>query len=122
MHEPAGYAEHVADLLGQLGDPFAGGARIRRMFGAHGVFCDGVMFALIADDTLYMKVDDETRAAFSDAGSEAFTYVKAGREIALSYVSLPESASEDVDELRDWAHMALAAAHRARAGKRKRKT
>jgi DNA transformation protein len=120
MPEPAGYAGHVADLLAQLGDPFTHGATIRRMFGGHGIFCDGVMFALIADDAMYMKVDDETRGAFADAGGTAFTYTKGGREIALSYFSVPDSANEDVDELRDWAHMALAAAHRAQ--KRKQRT
>lgn len=122
MPAPAGYAEHVADLLGRLGDPFAHGARIRRMFGGHGVFCDGVMFALIADDTLYMKVDDETRDAFAEAGGAAFTYEKGGRQIEMSYFSLPESANEDIDELRDWAHMALAAANRGRATGQKRKS
>jgi DNA transformation protein len=36
-------------LLGAAGRSVA-----RRMFGGFGLYCDGVMFALIADDVLYL--------------------------------------------------------------------
>jgi DNA transformation protein len=122
MPEPGGFADHIDDLLDRVGEPFSRGASIRRMLGGQGIFCDGVMFALIADDIFYLKVDDTMRAAFAAAGSEPFVYTRAGKQVALSYFTLPESASEDVDELRDWAHMALGAAERAQAGKPKRKS
>ena len=41
----------------------------RRMFGGYGLFRQGVMFALIIDETLYFKVDGSTRPAFEQAGS-----------------------------------------------------
>ena len=119
------FADHALDLLVQVGPPFDTCARLRRMFGGHGIFCDGVMFALIADDTLYLKVDDETKPAFLDAGSLPFLYDKAGKTVEMSYVTVPDEASEDVGELREWAHMALAAANRAQAAKpakKRRKT
>jgi DNA transformation protein and related proteins len=31
------------------------GVSARRMFGGHGIYKDGLMFALIADDTLYLS-------------------------------------------------------------------
>ncbi len=115
MEDGGSFAEHVLDLIVRVGPPFDTCARLRRMFGGHGIFCDGVMFALISDDTLYFKADDNTKPAFLDAGSLPFTYEKAGREIELSYLTVPDEAGEDVEELRNWAHMALAAANRAHA-------
>ena len=91
------------------------------MFGGHGIFCDGVMFALIADETLYLKVDAETRQTFLDTGNEPFVYERKGKAVELSYVTVPDTAAEDIDDLRSWAHMALAAANRAHAKKKPRK-
>lgn len=111
------FAEHALDLLTQTGPPFDTGARLRRMFGGHGIFCDGVMFALIADETLYLKVDGDTKPRFAEAGALPFMYEKSGKQIEMSYMTVPDEAAEDVDELRDWAHLAMGAAHRAKAQK-----
>lgn len=112
------FPEYVLDLIAQVGPPFDTAARLRRMFGGHGIFCDGVMFALIADDVLFLKVDDETKQSFLDAGSEAFMYQrKGGKLIAMSYMTVPDDAAENIEDLRPWAHMALAAANRAKANK-----
>lgn len=53
------FLAHVLELLDGLG---AVGAR--RMFGGYGLYRNDVMFALIADDTLYFKVDEHNRAEF----------------------------------------------------------
>ncbi|MEP4380336.1 MAG: TfoX/Sxy family protein [Alphaproteobacteria bacterium] len=116
------FAEHARDLLTSVGAPFDQGTRLRRMFGGHGIFCDGVMFALIADETLYLKVDGETKPAFLEAGCESFTYDKGGKPVEMSYVTAPDDAAEDIDALRPWAHMALAAANRTQAKKKPRKS
>jgi DNA transformation protein len=118
MASQAGYPEHVLDLLVQLGPPFDTGTRLRRMFGGHGIFCDGVMFALIADDVLFLKVDDTTKPDFLTAGCVPFIYEKTGKPVEMSYVTVPEDANENVEELRPWAHLALAAANRAHAAKK----
>ncbi|MBA7646146.1 hypothetical protein ES703_53908 [subsurface metagenome] len=44
----------------------------RKMFGGAGLYCDGVMFGLIADDVIYLKVDDSNRDDFIKAGSSPF--------------------------------------------------
>ena len=49
----AEFLDYLRDLLDPLG-PFA----VRRMFGGAGFFEDGVMFGLVADDTLFLKTDD----------------------------------------------------------------
>ena len=69
----------------------------RRMFGGHGIFLDGLMFGLIADGQLYLKVDDGNRAAYEAEGLQPFTYTGSrGRMIELSYREAP---SEGFDEL-----------------------
>ena len=58
------FAEFLREQLAPLGR-----ITVRRMFGKSGVFCDGLMFAMVTDDTLYFRVDDDNRAAFAEAKS-----------------------------------------------------
>ena len=102
------YAAFIEDLL----SPFAP-VSVRRMFGGAGVYHDGVMFALIAEDTLYLKADRETVEDFKAAGSSPFEYRGKNRRVSLSYWQLPERLYEDADELAEWASRAYAAALRA---------
>src|SRR6202008_1959064 len=74
-----GFAEFLRDQLTPLGR-----ITMRRMFGKTGVFCDGVMLAMVRDNTLYFRVDDDNKAAFAEA--EAFpplNYEKGGGSIDL---------------------------------------
>jgi DNA transformation protein len=107
------FVAHVRDLLA----PFGEGAehlRIQSMFGGHGVFLGDTMFALIADDVLYFKVDDQTLADFQDAGSEPFTYSRGGKDRQMSYYMAPDGALEETETLYPWAERAIGAAKRNR--------
>jgi DNA transformation protein len=109
------YAEFLREQLAPLGR-----VTLRRMFGKSGVFCDGVMFAVVTENTLYFRVDDQNRAAFKEA--EAFpplNYAKKGATIDLSFWRVPERLFDEPDELVSWAQAALAAARRV-AAKRER--
>jgi DNA transformation protein and related proteins len=109
------YAEFLREQLVPLGR-----VTMRRMFGKTGVFCDGVMFAMVTENTLYFRVDDDNRATFKEA--EAFpplNYAKKGSTIDLSFWRVPERLFDEPDELMSWARAALAAAHRV-AAKRER--
>ena len=87
---------------------------IKKMFGGAGVYCDGLFFALLDDDELYLKADDETRGAFEAARLRQFTFTaKDGPTMAMSYYRAPESIFDDEDELRRWTGLALEAARRA---------
>jgi DNA transformation protein len=111
------FGEFLREQLAPLGR-----VTMRRMFGKTGVFCGGVMFAMVADDTLYFRVDDHNRAAFREA--EAFPplrYEKGGHSIDLSFWRAPERLFDEPDELMTWARAAAAAAHRV-AAKRERTT
>jgi DNA transformation protein len=111
------FAEFLHEQLAPLGR-----VTTQRKLGKTGVFRDGVMFAMVADDTLYFRVDDHNRAVFREA--EAFpplSYEKGGRSIGLSFWRAPERLFDEPNELMTWARAAAAAAHRV-ATKRKRTT
>ena len=111
------YAEFLRELLAPLGH-----VSLRRMFGKTGVFCDGVMFAMVTDNTLYFRVDDHNREIFKEAeSSPPLNYAKGGAMIDLSFWRVPERLFDEPDELIAWARAALAAAHRV-AVKRERTT
>ena len=95
-----------------------GPVRARAMFGSWGLFLDDVMFALIAGERLYFKVDAETEARFVGAGSQAFTYARRGARVAMSYREAPAGALEATEALLPWAELGLDAARRARRRKR----
>lgn len=98
----------VVDQLAGLGP-----VRAKRMFGGAGVYCDTVMFALIAEDTLYFKADDANRGAFEAEGMPPFTYAaKNGRNTVMSYWKAPERLFDDPDEMLRFARGALEAARR----------
>ena len=110
-----GFAEFLREQLAPLGR-----VTMRRMFGKTGVFCDGLMFGMVTDDTLYLRVDDHNRAAFKEAESfPPLNYGKKGRTIDLSFWRAPERLLDEPDELVTWARIALAAARRV-AAQRKR--
>jgi DNA transformation protein len=114
--EASEFVSHLLDMLESLGPVSA-----RRMFGGHGIFLDGLMFALVADDTLYLKVDDETRGEFLAARLEPFSYAKQGKVYQLSYHAAPEDALENSELMRDWARKAVDAAMRAARAKKAKK-
>ena len=75
------FAEFLREQLAPLGR-----VTMRRMFGKTGVFCDGLMFAMVTDNMLYFRVDDGNRAAFSEAESfPPLNYKKQGEIIDLSF-------------------------------------
>ena len=105
------FAEFLSEQLAPLGH-----ITMRRMFGKTGVFCDGLMLAMVADNTLYFRVDDQSRAAFKEAASfPPLNYRKKGDTIDLSFWRAPERLFDEPDEFVTWAKTALAAARRAAA-------
>ena len=85
----------------------------RRMFGGHGLYHAGVMFALVADGQLYLKVDDESRSDFVAAGLGPFVYEAKGRRVALSYYRAPDAMLDEPEVAREWAERGWQAALRA---------
>ncbi len=108
------FADWVVDLLQGMGP-----VRSKRMFGGFGIFLDDLMFGLIADNELYLKVDDENRAEFEELGLSPFTYQKQDQEMQLSYYQAPADALDDMELMTQWGNKGFAAALRAAARKRR---
>jgi len=109
------FLEHVLQLLAPLGRLSA-----RAMFGGHGLYCDGVFFAIVLDEELYLKADDESRALFERAGCDIFSYQRQGKRATLNFYRAPAEALESPPLMLPWARSALACGLRASARKRKR--
>jgi DNA transformation protein len=109
------FAERCERLLAPLGPVEA-----RRMFGGYGLFLDGLMIALIAGGTLYLKADEDSREDFAAAGSTPFRYKKKDRWYSMSYWQAPAGSLDGAEVLLPWAERALAAARRAARSKKRR--
>lgn len=113
MVASAGFAEFLRGALEPLG-----GIALRRMFGATGVFCGGLMFAMVADDVLYFRVDEQNRTAFAEAAATPpLSYKKGGKTIDLAFWRSPDRLLDEHDELLAWSRSALAAAARVASGR-----
>jgi DNA transformation protein and related proteins len=105
------FAEFLCEQLAPLG-PIS----LRRMFGKTGVFCGGAMLGMVADNTLYFRVDGQNRELFKEAeASPPLNYAKKGVLIDLAFWRVPERLFDEPDELVDWARAALGAARRVAA-------
>jgi DNA transformation protein len=86
----------------------------RAMFGGVGIYSGGLFFALIAEDTLYFKVDETTRPDYETRGMGPFRPLGPAGEV-MQYYAVPEDLLEDPQCLRAWAERALAVAKRKKA-------
>ena len=104
----------IQEMFAGLGD-----VTVKRMFGGHGVYLDGLFMAIIVDDELYLKADDVTRAAFDAESCAPFVYSKDGKSMTMSYRRAPGDAMDAPHLMLPWARLALQAALRAQAVKAK---
>lgn len=106
----------MSEFVDNLHEVFAGFGTVqtRRMFGGYGVYHDGLMFGLVADEVLYLKADRESAPAFVELGLPPFEYEKQGRKIKMSYYLAPEAIFDDPGVASEWAARAFEAALRGR--------
>lgn len=110
------FRDKVLGLLLALGP-----VQARTMFGGYGVYLDGLMFGLIAEEVLYFKVDDGNRKDYIDAGSTPFTYQGKSKPVEMSYYQVPDSLMNNPGEIAKWAECAHQAAQRSRIGQPRRR-
>jgi DNA transformation protein len=114
-----GFKEFVIDLLIDFGP-----VTVRNMFGGAGVYAEGVMFAILANDTFYLKTDEASSRAFASEGMEPFAYSASGKPaIALPYWEVPPRLLEEPQELASWAREAhrIASAAKSKAPRKRRR-
>lgn len=106
------FMTYALDLLAGFG-----GIEAKSMFGGAGLYCDGVMFGILDDDVIYLRVDDALQAELEEHGSAPWSYsVKGdGAVRKMGYWSLPEAAADDPDEAVMLARRAYAAAVKRQA-------
>ena len=95
------FLDYMLDQFSAWGDVSA-----RRMFGGAGLFRDGKMFGLIADDVAYLKVDETNKAKFLAAGSLPFKLKS--NSPTMSFYEIPPDILENPEELIEWATESLA--------------
>lgn len=108
----AEFRTHLQDLFAGFGP-----VELRRLFGGHGVYRDGIIIGVLVDDVLYLKTDDATRARFEAAGGMPFAFTSSkpgahGRPITTSYWSPPGEALESAQAMQPWVQLAHEAALR----------
>jgi len=103
--------EGMLDWLRELLEP-QGRVSVRRMFGGHGLYLDGVFIAIVDEGRPYFKADELSAGQFKQAGGEPFVFESRGKRIETSYWSVPESAFDSAEDMRPWAQRALEAARR----------
>jgi DNA transformation protein and related proteins len=109
--------DYLHELFGEFGK-----VQVRRMFGGAGVYCDGLMFALVSDGVIYLKADADTVPEFERENCAPFQYdTKTGKRVIMSYWRMPERLYDDTEELARWARRALAVARTSSAVKKSRK-
>lgn len=100
---------HACELLSCLGP-----CKATRMFGGWGISVDGMNVAIIAWDTLFLKSNPQTEAAWLAAGGRPFVYEAKGKPMRLHYHTPPAEALESPALMEPWARLALQAAIEAR--------
>jgi DNA transformation protein len=98
------YREYVLEQLAGAGPVSA-----RNMFGGVGIYTAGLFFAIIADDTLYFKVDDYNRSDYEAVGMGPFKPF-GEKSYAMQYYEVPIDVLEDRERLAKWVKKALSAA------------
>src|SRR5580704_12377142 len=115
MANRASYIEFLIEHLGSLGE-----ITTRRLFGGNSLYCDGTVFALVANDTLYLKADDGNRPEFEANGLEPL-HPFGDTTKSMQYYEAPPELFEDPNALRRWGGGALAAGRRTNAKKRRKR-
>lgn len=98
-----------------------GAIQSRKMFGGYGIYYQGTMFGLVADDTLYLKVDADLIKDFEAKGLGPFNYDKGDKVVKMSYYMAPDEILDDPDEAALWATRSYEAALQSKP-KSKRKS
>lgn len=111
MPEASPLIEHVIDLLADWGAVEAW-PRSR----GWALYHQGLVFAMLVQDTLYLKVDEINRERFQAAGGQPLHSTGGdGGADTWSYWTPPDSALDGAEELAAWAQSGFEAAQRSQA-------
>ena len=98
------FEDRILDRLAALGDITS-----RPLFGGHGFYWRGVIFAIAHAGRLYFKVGEESRPAFVSRGMGPFRPNE--RQTLRSYYEVPPEVLADPEVLLSWAGEAIRVGH-----------
>jgi DNA transformation protein len=107
------FLAYVLEQLAALGEVSS-----RRMFGGAGLYGGEFFFGIIADDVLYLRVDDGNRADYESRGMAPFRPYADRPQVSMSYFEVPAEVLENAPELARWAQRSVGVARRAPGRKR----
>jgi len=99
------FVDYLLELMQPLGPVSA-----KAMFGGYGIYIDDIMFALVADDVLYLKTSAANLPDFEQHGLPPFSYERNGKAYNMSYSEAPAEVLDDTDVMQLWANKAIEAA------------
>jgi DNA transformation protein len=106
------FANYVVELMAGFAP-----VQAKPMFGGFGVYRDGLMFALIADERLYFKADDASQPQFEARGLGPFTYDFNGKVGHLRYYEGPAEVYDEPEHMAQWARVGYECALRQQKAK-----
>ena len=95
------FLQYVLDQLSGWGN-----VHVNRMFGGAALYQDELVFAMIANDIVYLKVDDSNKDKFVKADSSPLKPFKNNATV-LSFYNIPADVLEDSDKFVVWAKESL---------------
>lgn len=103
---------------------FAPDITSRAMFGGWGLYRDGLIFGLIANDEIYFKVDDTNRLYFERLpSSHPFVYTQGKHKpTTMSYYLVPSTIFNDEELMQKLLISSISASRRAKVKKTKKST
>ena len=111
-------SEFLDFVIGQMAG--LGVVTARAMFGGHGLYCNGLFIAIVADEQLYFKADAHSQPRFEACGLRRFRYQARGKTVQMMYYEAPIEVYDDARAMTEWGQLALAAAVRARQPARRK--
>lgn len=111
------FTDYVEELISGFGK-----VEVRKMFGGAMLQRNGVGFAILDDDTFFIKADAAFGAELKKQGSKPWSYSvkKDGTVRDIAYWSLPATAADDGDEASALARRSFEIAKKAAAEKAKK--
>ena len=96
------FRDYVLEQLAGLG-----AVTWRRMFGGAGLYAEGVFFAVLDNDQVFFKVNDDTRPDFLEMGAGPFDPMPGREQPSKGYFEVPVLILEDRARLVEWARRAV---------------
>jgi len=90
------FLDFVCDQMNEVRD-----LRTRKMFGGWGIYSGEKFFAIVSNNTLFLKTNNETSQKYRDFGMTPFAPSK--EQILKNYYEVPADILENMEELLIWA-------------------